>query len=243
MRAAISRSIPTALQDPLTRGEDTNANGTTTVTSTAFPGNQIPSNRFNPDSLLLLNKFAPLPNLTEAGVPNRNYQYNAKTPVDKDQFTARIDFNESANSQWFGRYSWTDELTITPGIKLNGQPLYTRASQWVVANTRVFSSSKVNEARFGYNSLYNNISQELANVENVNEELGTPVKITDPNSWGIPNISLANNLSGLGNDANGPFTIDDKVYQGTDNFSWVIGKHTLRFGGEYRYNQYLAVGQ
>src|SRR5262249_10606566 len=118
----------------------------------------------------------------------------------------------------------------------------TRASQWVLANTRVFSSSKVNELRVGYNSLYNNISQQLAGVENVNEELGTPVKITDPNSWGIPNFSLSNNLSALGNDANGPFTIDDKVYQVTDNFSWVHGKHSMRFGGEYRYNQYLQLG-
>ena len=47
------------------------------------------------------------------------------------------------------------------------------------------------------------ISQELAGVEDVNGELGTPVKITDPNSWGIPNFSLSNNLSALGNDANG----------------------------------------
>ena len=68
------------------------------------------------------------------------------------------------------------------------------------------------------------------------------MKITDPNSFGIPNISLTNNLTALGNDANGPFTIDDKVYQGTDNFSWVFGKHSLRFGGEYRYNQYLQFG-
>ena len=59
------------------------------------------------------------------------------------------------------------------------------------ANTPVLSATQVNEARFGYNSLYNNISQELANVENVNEQLGTPVKITDPNSWGIPNISVS----------------------------------------------------
>ena len=242
MRAGDFGVIPTALQDPLTRVKTTTATGATTITSTPFPGNQIPAARFSKGSLLILDKFAPLPNLAVAGVPNRNYQSNLKTPVDKDQFTGRIDFNENANSQWFGRYSWTDELTISPGIKLNGQPLYTRASQWVVANTRVFSSTKVNEARFGFNSLYNNISQELAGVEDVNAELKTPVKIADPNSWGIPNFSLANNLSGLGNDANGPFTIDDKVYQGTDNFSWVIGKHTLRFGGEYRYNQYLQLG-
>jgi hypothetical protein len=123
MRAGDFSVIPTALQDPLTRVKTTNDNGTTTVTSSAFPGNQMPSSRFSKDSLYLLENFAPLPNLAVAGVPNRNYQYNAKTPVDKDQFTTRIDFNESANSQWFGRYSWTDELTITPGIKLNGQPL------------------------------------------------------------------------------------------------------------------------
>ena len=237
MRRGDFSVVANPLQDPYTRTRTG-----TTITSTPFPGNQIPATRFDKGSLLLLNKFAPVPNLAQTILPLRNYQYLAKTPVDKDQFTGRIDFNENSNSQWFGRYSWTDELTLTPGIKLNGQPLYTRASQWVVANTRVFSASKVNDVRFGYNSMFNNISQELANIENVNEQLGTPVKITDPNSFGIPNISLANNLSALGNDANGPFTIDDKVYQMTDNFSWVMGKHTLRFGGEYRYNQYLQIG-
>ena len=237
MRKGDFSVVGNPLQDPSTRVKTA-----TTITSSPFPGNQIPAARFDKGSVLLLDRFAPIPNLAQTILPNRNYQYLAKTPVDKDQMTGRIDFNENTNSQWFGRYSWTDELTVTPGIKLNGQPLYTRASQWVVANTRVFSPTKVNEARFGYNSLYNNISQELAGVENVNALLNTPVKISDPNSFGIPNISLSNNLSALGNDANGPFTIDDKVYQATDNFSWVRGKHSFRLGGEYRYNQYLQLG-
>lgn len=244
MRAGDFSVVPTSLQDPATRVRTPNATGTGfTVASTPFPGNRIPTSRFNPGGVYLLESFAPLPNLPQTGLPNRNYQFVAKTPVDKDQFTGRIDFNEGTRSQWFGRYSWTDELTITPGVKLNGTILYTKASQWVLANTRVFSSSKVNEFRFGYNSIFNNISQELSGIDNPNERLGTPVKISDPNSWGIPNISLSGStLSSFGNDANGPFSIDNKVYQLVDNFSWVAGKHTFRFGGDWRYNQFLQIG-
>jgi hypothetical protein len=236
--------VTTALQDPNTRVRTPNATGTGfTITSSPFPGNQIPASRINAGAKYVLDAFAPLPNLAQTGLPNRNFQYLSKTPVDKDQFTGRMDFNESANSQWFGRYSWTDELTITPGVKLNGTGLYTRASQWVVSNARVLSASKVNEFRFGYNSMFNNISQELAGVENPNDKLGTPLKVTDPNSWGIPDINLTGStLSRWGNDANGPFTIDNKIYQLVDNFSWTRGRHSFRFGGEYRYNQFHQVG-
>ncbi len=244
MRAGNFSAVITALQDPLTRVRTPNATGAGfTVASTPFAGNQIPASRFHPGSVYLLNNFAPLPNLAQTGLPNRNHQFLAKTPVNKDQFTGRLDFNESPNSQWFGRYSWTDELTTSPGVKLNGSILYTRAGQWVLSNTRVFSSSKVNEFRFGYNTILNNISQELSNVLNPNDALNTSVKVTDPNSWGVPNISLSGStLSSFGNDANGPFSIDNQVYQAVDNFSWVRGKHSFRFGGDWRYNRFLQVG-
>ena len=238
MRNGDFSAIPTALQDPLTR------TGTfPNITSTPFPGNQIPASRIDPNSVLLM-KFFPLPNQpVTPGAPNRNYQYLAKTPVDKDQVTERIDFTESEKSQWFGRYSWTSESSLTPGITTNdGQTLSTNASQWVLSNVRVFSPTKVNEARFGYSSLFNNITQQLANVENVDAEIGVPVTVTDKNSWGIPNIQLANNLTSFGNPTSSPFQINDKVYQGVDNFSWTIGKHSLRMGGEYRYDQFPQLG-
>lgn len=243
MRDGDFSAVPTALQDPNSREKVANGSGGFTVVSSAFPGNKIPVSRFNPGAVYIVNTFSPPPNIPQTGLPNRNYQYSVKTPVDKDQFTGRMDLNESPNSQWFGRYSWTDELTTTPGVQLNGTILYTRASQWVLSNTRVFSSSKINEFRFGYNSMFNNITQELAGITNVNEKIGTPVKVDDPNSWGVPNISLSGStLSSFGNDANGPFTIDDKIYQAVDNFSWIAGKHSFRFGGEYRYNQFLQIG-
>jgi hypothetical protein len=238
MRTGDFYQVPTVLQDPLSRtGTPPN------VTTVPYPGNQIPSNRFDKASVLLMTKFFPLPNQPNApGLPLNNYQYLTKTPVDKSQFNQRIDFNESTKSQWFGRYSWTDELTVNPGLTVDGSTTYTRASQWVVSNVRVFSPTKVNEARFGYNSLYNSIAQQLAGVEDVDAEIGVPFKVADTNSWGVPSIQLANNLTSFGNNTSSPFTINDKVWQGVDNFSWVIGKHSLRFGGEYRYNQFPQVG-
>ena len=239
MRNGDFSAVPTALQDPLSR-----TGAFPNITSSPFPGNQIPVSRIDKNSVLLSNEFFPLPNQPPApGLPLRNYQYQSKVPVDKDQVTERIDFNESAKSQWFGRYSWTDESTLTPGITAtDGTTLYTRASQWVLSNVRVISASKVNEARFGYNSLFNNITQQLAGVQNVDAEIGVPVAVTDKNSWGIPNIQLSNNLTSFGNATSSPFQINDKVFQWVDNFSWVIGKHSLRMGGEFRYNQYPQLG-
>ena len=88
---------------------------------------------------------------------------------------------------------------MNPGLTLDGSTTYTRASQWVASNVRILSSSKVNEARFGYNSLYNNIAQQLAGVEDVDAEIGVPFKVADTNSWGVPSIQLSQNLSSFGN--------------------------------------------
>ncbi len=229
-----------ALADPNSR-----AGAFPNISQSYFPGNRIPASRLSKGSATLL-KWMPSPNQpAAAGLPFRNYQFGSKTPVDKNTITERIDFNESSKSQWFGRYSWNDEstLAVLPTLGLNdGNTLYTRASQWVVSNVRTISSTKVNEARFGYNSLFNNITQQLAGVEDVSGEIGIPVKITDTNSWGVPNISLSQNLTSFGNPTSSPFQINNKYYQFIDTFSWVLGKHSLRMGGEYRINQFPQLG-
>ncbi|HEX4164866.1 MAG TPA: TonB-dependent receptor [Bryobacteraceae bacterium] len=225
------------LVDPNTRV--VGANGATTFSY--FPGNQIPVSRFNPSTVSLL-KYDPLPNVGSPDALTNNYQAGERATVEKNQFNQRIDWSESSNSQWYGRYSWTNEFTTTPNITDDGQTLTTRANQWMLSNTRVVSPTKVNEARFGYSALYNQIAQQLAGVENVNAELGIPLPLATPNEWGVPQFNLANGLTTFGNTTNGPYITNDKIIEGVDNFSWNIGKHSIRYGGEYRYDKYPQFG-
>ncbi len=229
-------SFGTQLYDPLSR----TAGAGGVVTATPFSNNHIDPARFDPISVKLL-EFWPSPNLNTPTVAN-NYQNPQKTTIDKNQFNQRIDFNESSKSQWFGRFGWTDEFTVQPGLPLSGITLFTNSKQYMVSNTRVLSAAKVNEFRFGYNTLTNNSSQELAGKRDVVKELGLPYS-TGPASWGIPAITAFNlGLSSFGNDSNGPFLLNDKIVQVLDNFSLIHGKHSFRFGGEYRWDVYNNYG-
>jgi len=224
------------LLDPTTRVKQ--ANGT--YTATAFPGNQIPTSRFNQYTVSML-KYDPVPNIPGAGLQN-NFQEPLKMPVNKNQVNERIDWAQNQKSQWFGRYSWTGETSLTPGMTVDGSTLDTHASQWMVSNTRIFSPTKVNEARFGFSTLYNLLGQQLGGIEDVDKELAIPLPVSPSTGWGVPAITLSNGLTGFGNNNNGPYVTNDKIVQGIDNFSWTLGKHSLRMGGDYRYDTYPQTG-
>lgn len=210
------------------------------LTRTQFQGNIIPLNRIHPTSLKLL-EFYPAPTLA----PNSlgvNHEQPLGGKIDKDQLIVRGDFIESSGSSWAGRYSWGDEVQLSPGLQLNGTKLLTTVRQVMVSNTRTFGGNKVNEARFGYNSFFNSLGRELANSRDVVTELGIPgISPGPPISWGIPSIAVSG-FSGFGDDSEGPYVNNNKTFQAVDNFSWTIGSHTLKFGGELRWDQYNQVG-
>ena len=209
------------------------------VTGTPFPGNQIPSSRFDPVTQKLF-EFLPRTNLP--GQQN-NYQTALSNPINKDQFNLRIDFNESNNSNWFGRYSTTDEDTLSQGLYQNGTTIISKAQQYLLSNSRVLSPSKVNEFRFGVNVFKNDAGLELAGKRNVVGELGIPgLSTPNPALWGIPRLWQFTDVSQFGNDSSGPFLVRDSTFQIIDNFSWTKGRHSFRFGGEVRRDRYNQSG-
>jgi hypothetical protein len=168
MRGGDFSSLPggtAGIFDPRTRRTEGGV-----VVADMFPGNRIPSSRFAPTSLKLLD-FLPEPNVPGAGERNNFVQAQGR-PINRDQFIGRFDVVESNNSQWFGRYSFGDENQLTEALKLNGTNIITRFKQYMVSNTRVLTPTVVNEARFGLTKFYNTIGPELAFSRDVVGELG-----------------------------------------------------------------------
>lgn len=226
-------SLP--IYDPLTRVTTAGV-----TTSMQFAGNIIPTNRIDPTSKKLL-EFYPRPTLTPTTLGTNHEQPNARL-IDKDQFIVRGDFVESGNSNWAGRYSWTDEVQVDPGLKLNGTKLLTTAKQVMATNTRIFSSTKVNEARFGYNSFFNSVGRQLAGTRDVVSELKIPGIASAPEvAWGIPSVGITG-FTGFGDDTEGPYVNNNKTFQIVDNFNWTVGNKTFRFGGEIRWDTYNQIG-
>lgn len=232
--ALLSQGIQ--IYDPATRVVGANGD----FTATAFPNNRIPASRIHPTAIKLL-EFYPGPNVATTSLV-RNRQQGNRTPINKDQFILRMDAIESANSQWFGRYSWGDENQINEGLRLNGSKVLTNVEQYMGSNVRVFGPTTVNEFRFGYTRFFNAAGRELAFVRDVVTELGIPgLKGPAPVAWGIPSVSVQN-FSGFGDDSEGPYANSNNAMTFVDNVSWINGKHSFRFGGEVRRDVYNTSG-
>src|SRR5689334_21609030 len=226
-------------------GGDFSGLGTTLydpTTKTPFVGNVIPPNLIDPVSKKLLNYYNSS-NVPGAGLQNNYVQSNA-APVNRDGFVLRMDFVESSKSQWFGRYSWGDENQSSQGLNLSGTKILTNYEQYVSSNTRTFTPTLVNEFRFGYNRFFNSIGTFLAGVTDVVSSLGINGFAGGiPITWGIPNIVFqGDGFSSIGDSTEGPYANDNNTLQFIDNLSWIKGKHTFKFGGEFMRQNYNQVG-
>src|SRR5262245_59462145 len=213
MRNGDFSEVRTALRDPM--------GGT-------FPGNVIPQNRIDPTALALLTYY-PAPNQPTTSLAN-NYLAVNQNHTDKNQFTSRVDFNQSQKSTWYARYSWTGESEYVGGLVLNGTQVDTHAHQLVVDNVRLFTSTLVNEMRGGYNGFFNHSGGELNNVVDAAKEAGVPLaQPVPPDAWGLPSVAIAG-FSGFGDNSQSPFINQNSNWQFIDNLSWTRGSHFFKFG-------------
>src|SRR5215469_1512100 len=233
-------SVPTAA---MFKG-DFSQYGTTIYDPTSkqpFFNNTIPSTMISPVSQALLKYYDPatLPGLTN------NYVQNNGTPFNRDGFVLRMDFVESAKSQWSGRYSWGDENSINQTINVSGGKLITNYEQYMGSNTRILSPNLLNEARFGYSRFYNSLSTVWAYQTDITASLNLPNLPTSgpPVTWGIPSVTFSGDgFSAFGDNSDGPYQNQNNTAQFIDNLSWNKGKHSFKFGFEYDRQNFNQIG-
>jgi hypothetical protein len=216
---------------------------------TPYPGNILPPSQINPISRELLKYYA-TPQLP--GFTNNFTQFNS-SPFDRDGFVLRMDFMESAKSQWTGRYSWGTELQQSGGLNITGSKVTTGYEQYLGSNTRMLRPNIVNEVRFGYSRFYNAISPLSAFVTNIVGTMNPAIPNLTPGpavQWGVPPEGFnGDGFSGIGDNSDYPYENKNNTTQVVDNLSWIKGKHTFKFGFEYNRqnfdqqgNQYLRGG-
>ncbi len=191
-------------------------------TRTAFPGNVIPSNRINPLTQAALNAM-PLPNsggqnyVNSAGIV-RQGSHNG---------SGRLDYNLSSTSTLFGRYSASDENSITPDVVPNRERLgFVRPKNIALGWNRVIGTNKVNELRIGYNRL---LFQD--GLPEPRFEVGGASRVL-PRFRPVGYAVMGGAGAFTGTTGGGTVLVRNNTYQLYDNFSWTAGKHNLKLGGE-----------
>jgi hypothetical protein len=119
---------------------------------------------------------------------------------------------------------------------------YTTSYDWVWTP----SSRLVNDARFGYNHVIapftNDDSGTLADGSGLTGGKGFPINTGVTNAGGLPNIYITG-FEHLGTWHNRPNSWSNGYYDFQDNLSYLVGKHTFKFGGEVAHIHVYALAQ
>jgi hypothetical protein len=209
-----------------------------------FPNATIPDSLISPTSRRVLDEFYPLPNQPGGGPQGitNNYLNDEGRRTDGDQFSIRGDLTAIQNNNFFFRFSQTKEPQYIPfAIRDQGNNVDILGQQGVLGHTMVIGSNKVNEFRFGMNYFNSANIQQRAFQRNVVGELGLQGISQDPLFWGIPVFQITG-FTNLGECNDCPFVNWNTTFQVNDNFSWNVGKHAFKFGGEYRRLRYNQIG-
>ena len=223
------------------------------TTGTAFAGNLIPANRISPAAKTLLG-LLPHPNTTPTVANTQvtnNYSAFPTTHFERDNVDAKINYNATSKTTFFGHYSFSPDTINDPqmlnlnggsagGVTVDGgQPgNATGLVQNIGLNaTHLFTSNVLVDADFGFTrQRLEDRSDDIAKGDFGTQTLNIPGTNNngDPDYAGIPGFFFAGFYDSIGNaNTANPFKYRDNQETGDINLSWTRGKHGFRFGSEY----------
>ena len=235
-----------AIYDPLS----TRAAGTG-FTRDQFPGNIIPANRFDPVAIKMVRAY---PDPTSPARFN-NYLANLVQKQNWDQGDVRVDHQITQKDIFFARWSIQNTATVVPSsypavnipgisipVNLGDEGSFAGTSfaptQHAVASyAKVFTPRLVNELRVGFNRFrLDYTADQYQPGLALGNQLGVPNANVTPNEQNLPIFSPGSYI-GTGQTRSLPIFRRENLFQYVDNVTYTVGKHTLKFGGDFRRRQ------
>ncbi len=227
-------------------GVSTYSQNCTSSSECVFPGAVIPQSAWSVPAQRLL-QYIPAPNTVSGAFATSAYNQTLRD----DKGSARFD----ATTHWglLSAYYFLDDFllnnpypTAQSGASVPGFNALTtgRAQLFALSDTKTIGSEAVNEFHLSYTRDFNNLGVpvggrgvSLASQGFVNAD-GTPsIVALDPKGQSVENINF--NGYSIGAAANQLIQANN-TYQVTDNFSRVLGNHSLKFGGDYHFDRVSA---
>jgi len=175
-----------------------------------------------------------LPLIPAANSPGNVFVGSAVAPVNIEQGTANVSYNISDSDHLNVYYAiQRDERNEPPSTDGNNLPGFGdkrngRRQLLTVNETKVFSPTLVNELRLGYNRIHITFvanDQESASTFGINSGVTAAI--------GIPQISVTGAFA-FGGVGGFPQGRGDYSAALSDTLTWTHGRHSIKFGGEYR---------
>lgn len=225
------------------QGEPYYTSGCTSPTQCVLPNAQIPLSAWSTPALNLL-QYIPAPNNSNGTFSTAAYNET----LHDEKGAIRVD----GNTGWgaLSAYYFLDDYSLNNpyptaqgGANVPGFNAITlgRAQLLSLGATKTFGASMVNDFHFSYMRDANNVGQPVGGVgpslvsQGFVDANGQPgIYPIAPQIEGVENVAF--NDFTIGVDTTG-LTQANNTYQWIDNFSKVIGKHTLKFGGEFHFDQ------
>jgi hypothetical protein len=217
---------------------------------TGFPGNKIPTSQLDPYAQKLLSTFYPLPNFGPAGAVANNYLASYSIPINSAQGDVRIDQLITPKHLVYARYTYKNRRVTdvprdfppsggqggvnpsSPLVGITSKPEIYNAL--TVAYNWVISSNLVNEARVGYSDVRRAYSFPHP-AQSTADQLGLTAPPLPSAQVGenIPAVTIAGFL-GI-DTATADINPEQSTVQFLDALSWTKGKHSMKFGVDYRH--------
>ena len=177
--------------------------------------------------------------------PSPNLFVTTPASNDVDSFIFKLDHSFNERNQVTGRYYYgtSDQsfpLAILAGNVLPGFNTVTPTSVHLLSLSyvKVFSNTKLNEARFGYNRFDEGFFPQDREFDP--RTIGLNTGIQGPQDFGLPFIRIRNDpnlgssIASLGSTLSVPRARIDTNWHFIDNLSWKLNKHEIKFGYEFR---------